>query len=1085
MQQFDNRATRLVDDLKEEIKSGSKLSIAASCFSIYAYESLKKQLNKIDELRFIFTSPAFLGDKIEKEKREFYIPRLNREKSLYGTEFEVRLRNQMTQKAISKECAEWIRNKVKFKSNISATRGIVGFLNINEDYTYMPLDGFTTVDLGSERGNDIFKMTMKIPAPYTKQYIKGFEEVWNDKEHMKDVTEQVLEHIELVYEENSPEFIYMITLYHIFSEFLEDIEDNIPNEATGFKNSQVWNMLYSFQKDAALAIIHKLEKFNGCILADSVGLGKTFTALSVIKYYENRNKNVLVLCPKKLSDNWMNYKGNYQNNPLINDRLRYDVLFHTDLSRESGYTNGVNLSLINWGNYDLVVIDESHNFRNGSLVTTDEDGLEHFNRYATLMKNVIKSGVKTKVLMLSATPVNNRFVDLKNQLQLAYEGVEDELNKKLKTQKPLSTIFNNAQRAFNLWSKLPTEERTTERLLCELDFDFFEVLDSVTIARSRKHIEKYYDMTEIGKFPTRLPPINKSPSLADNTNISYEEIFKSLESLNLSVYSPSSYLFPSRLAKYESKYGKRGKMGISLAGREFGLKQLMAVNLLKRLESSVYSFRITTSKILEQIQKAISAIDNYEKNKTYSTYSDEIELDFDGELSDLISAGGKYQLDFKDMDYRAWRVDLNTDKEILEHLLLEVSTITPEKDKKLQTLLEVVRNKIKHPINDGNKKVLIFTAFADTAEYLYDNLSKIIKNELGLNTAMVTGSTDGKTTIDKMPADFNIVLACFSPISKDRNKLNKIPEGDIDILIGTDCISEGQNLQDCDYLINFDIHWNPVRIIQRFGRIDRIGSQNDKIQLVNFWPNIKLDEYINLKNRVETRMKITVMTSTGEDNPIDITEKGDLEYRRKQLEKLQKEVVDPEDISGGVNIMDLGLNEFRLDLVEYKKHHDDVEKAPMGMHAVAMAAGDGLPPGVIYILRNVNNVRDIDNPNRLHPFYMVYMKDDGTVKYNHLEPHKLLSYMRLVCKGFSTPDKSRCALFNKQTKDGMDMSKYSDLLGKAIQSIIQVKDESEVDSLFSDGSSTFGQGEIKGLDDFELICFVVLKSNEEVYGSKK
>lgn len=413
MQQFDNRATRLVDDLKEEIKSGSKLSIAASCFSIYAYESLKKQLNKIDELRFIFTSPAFLGDKIEKEKREFYIPRLNREKSLYGTEFEVRLRNQMTQKAISKECAEWIRNKVKFKSNISATRGIVGFLNINEDYTYMPLDGFTTVDLGSERGNDIFKMTMKIPAPYTKQYIKGFEEVWNDKEHMKDVTEQVLEHIELVYEENSPEFIYMITLYHIFSEFLEDIEDNIPNEATGFKNSQVWNMLYSFQKDAALAIIHKLEKFNGCILADSVGLGKTFTALSVIKYYENRNKNVLVLCPKKLSDNWMNYKGNYQNNPLINDRLRYDVLFHTDLSRESGYTNGVNLSLINWGNYDLVVIDESHNFRNGSLVTTDEDGLEHFNRYATLMKNVIKSGVKTKVLMLSATPVNNRFVDLK------------------------------------------------------------------------------------------------------------------------------------------------------------------------------------------------------------------------------------------------------------------------------------------------------------------------------------------------------------------------------------------------------------------------------------------------------------------------------------------------------------------------------------------------------------------------------------------------------------------------------------------------------------------------------------------------
>ncbi len=1087
MQQFDNITSRVIDDLKKEIKKGSKVSIAASCFSIYAYENLKKELNSINELRFIFTSPTFLGDKFEKEKREFYIPRLNREKSLYGTEFEVRLRNQMNQKAISKECANWIREKVKFKSNISVNRGIVGFLNINEDYTYMPLDGFTTVDLGSERGNDIFKMTMKIPAPYTQQYIKGFEEVWNDQEHMQDVTEKVLEHIESVYDENSPEFIYMITLYNIFSEFLEDIEDNLPNEATGFKDSQIWNKLYSFQKDAALAIIHKLEKFNGCILADSVGLGKTFTALSVIKYYENRNKNVLVLCPKKLSDNWLTFKGNYLNNPIVNDRLRYDVLFHTDLSRETGYSNGVDLSRINWGNYDLVVIDESHNFRNGELVSIDDEGLEHYNRYATLMNNVIKAGVKTKVLMLSATPVNNRFVDLKNQLQLAYEGVEDTLNNRLKTQKSISTIFNNAQRAFNAWSKLPLEERTTEKLLSELDFDFFEVLDSVTIARSRKHIEKYYNMEEIGKFPTRLPPINKSPALTDNKNIkiNYEKIFKALDALNLSVYSPSSYLFPSRIRKYEEKYGKRGKMGISLAGREFGLKKLMAVNLLKRLESSVYSFRITTNKILRQIEKAIHAIDHYDKNKTYNPFSEDMELDFDGELSDLISAGGKYQLDFKDMDYESWRTDLVSDQQILQDLLIKIEDITPENDKKLQTLINVIKNKVNHPINPGNKKILIFTAFADTAEYLYNNINGFVKNELGLNSAMITGSTDGKTTIEKMPADFNTVLSCFSPISKDRSKLNKIPDGDIDILIGTDCISEGQNLQDCDYIINFDIHWNPVRIIQRFGRIDRIGSQNNKIQLVNFWPDLKLDEYINLKNRVETRMKITVMTSTGEDNPIDMAEKCDLEYRRKQLEKLRKEIVDPEEISGGINIMDLGLNEFRLDLVEYRKHHSDVEKAPLGMHAVTMSAGEGLPPGVIYILRSVNNSRDINNPNRLHPFYMVYIKDDGTVVYNHLEPQKLLSSMRLVCKGFATPDKARCALFNKQTKDGTDMTKYSELLGKAIQSIIHVKDESEVDSLFSDGGSTFGQDDIKGLDDFELICFVVLKSNEEVYGGKK
>lgn len=1079
MQQFDNRTTRLVDDLKNEIRQGSKLSVAASCFSIYAYESLKKQLNKIEELRFIFTSPTFVGEKNEKEKREFYIPRIAREKSLYGTEFEVRLKNQMKQKAISKECANWIRKKVKFKTNTSSC-SLFGFLNVDDNISYYPLNGFTTSDLGTEKSNDLLTITTKVEAPYTENFIKGFEELWNDKENMKDVTDKILEQIELVYEENSPEFIYMLTLYHIFSEFLEDIEDNIPNESTGFKNSQIWNMLYSFQKDASLAIIHKLEKFNGCILADSVGLGKTFTALSVIKYYENRNKNVLVLCPKKLSDNWMDYKGNYLNNPLINDRLRYDVLFHTDLSRETGCTNGIDLSRINWGNYDLVVIDESHNFRNGSLVTTDENGLEHYNRYATLMNNVIKSGVKTKVLMLSATPVNNRFVDLKNQLQLAYEGIEDDLNQKLKTQKPLSVIFNNAQRAFNFWSKLPPEERTTERLLSELDFDFFEVLDSVTIARSRKHIEKYYNMEEIGKFPTRLLPINQSPALTNDKNVqvSYEDIFKALDQLNLSIYTPSKYIFPSRLAKYEAKYGKRGKMGISLAGREFGLKQLMAVNLLKRLESSVHSFRITTAKILNQIEKAINAVNNHRSNKLKDIFDSDFSGEFDEELSDLISAGGKYQIDFNDMDYPSWLRDLEEDKEVLESLLLSIQDITPDKDEKLQTLKRVIEQKIKRPINQGNKKVLIFTAFADTAEYLYEHISTFAKSALGLDSAVITGSTDGKTTVDKLQANFNTVLTCFSPVSKARNKLNNIPEGDIDILIGTDCISEGQNLQDCDYLVNFDIHWNPVRIVQRFGRIDRIGSQNDKIQLVNFWPNIKLDEYINLKNRVETRMKITVMTSTGEDNPIDAAEKGDLEYRRKQLERLQKEVVDPEEVSGGVSIMDLGLNEFRLDLIEYRKLHHDVDRSPLGMHAVALADGDDLPEGIIYVLKSVNSYKNINNPNRLHPFYMVYIQNDGTIKYNHLEPHKLFSCMRLLCKGVSAPQKDLCHIFNDETQNGFDMHRYSELLGQAIGSIIEVKDEAEVDSLFSDGATTFGQDEIKGLEDFELITFLVLKKGD-------
>lgn len=1078
MQQFDNITSRFVDDLRGEIKKNSRLSIAAACFSMYAYEDLKKQLNSIENLRFIFTSPTFLGDKIEKEKREFYIPQKIREKNLYGTEFEVRLRNQLNQKAVSSECAEWIRKKVKFKSNTEMQRNMAGFMNIGADNTYMPLNGFTTTDLGSERGNDIFTLVNKLDAPAAKQYLKIFDDIWNDKEQMADVTEKVLEHIEAVYSENSPEFIYMITLYNIFSEFLEDIEDTIPNEATGFKNSLIWNKLYNFQKDAALAIIHKLEKFNGCILADSVGLGKTFTALAVIKYYENRNKSVLVLCPKKLHDNWFTFKENYLNNPIAKDRLRYDVLYHTDLSRDKGQSaSGIDLLRINWGNYDLVVIDESHNFRNGGEATQDDEGLEHYNRYTTMMNKVIKAGVKTKVLMLSATPVNNRFVDLKNQLQLAYEGEEETLNEKLNTQKSLSVIFNNAQRAFNAWSKLKPGDRTTDTLLGMLDFDFFEVLDSVTIARSRKHIEKYYDMTEIGKFPTRLAPKNHSPKLTKLTDLklNYEDIFNSIDKLNLSVYSPSNYIFPSRLAKYEDKYGKKGANGISLLGREFGLKQLMSVNLLKRLESSIHSFRITTGTILGRIDHAIDTINHYKENKTYSADFDDAELDFDGELSDLLSAGGKYQLDLKDMDYTKWLTDLKSDKDILDKLLAWIKPITPDQDQKLQTMCEVIADKIKNPINDGNKKILIFTAFADTAEYLYDYISKFALDKFDIHSAMITGSTDGRTTIPKMPANFNTILTCFSPVSKDRNKLNDIPTGDIDILIGTDCISEGQNLQDCDYVVNFDIHWNPVRIIQRFGRIDRIGSQNNNIQLVNFWPDIKLDEYINLKARVESRMKAGIMVATGEDNPIDPTEKGDLGYRKKQLERLQNEVVDPEEVGGGVSIMDLGLNEFRLDLIEYRNKNNNIDNTPFGMHAV-VGSQFGLPDGVIYILKNRGNKWGISNPNRLHPFYMVYISDQGDIIVNHLEAKRLLDLMRSMAKGKSDPDKTRTKEFNKATKDGLDMEHYSKLLKKSIKSIIEIKDEKEIDSLFSDGGSNIlNGGEINGLDDFELICFLVIK----------
>lgn len=1073
MKLINNVTENLKDDLSVEIHEGSKLSIAAACFSIYAFQELKKQLTSIDELRFIFTAPTFVTEKAKKEKREFYIPRLNRERNLYGTEFEIKLRNELTQKAIAKECAEWIKKKAVFKSNKS-NEDMMGFMNV-DDKNYMPITEFSTVGLGCERGNNAYNYIQKTEAPTSSAYLSLFDQLWNDKSKLQDVTDEVIDSITAAYNENSPDFIYFVTLYNIFNEFLEDIsEDELPNEATGFKNSKIWSMLYNFQKDAALAIINKLEKYNGCILADSVGLGKTFTALAVIKYYESKNKSVLVLCPKKLANNWNTYKDNYINNPIASDRLSYDVLYHTDLDR------------INWGNYGLVVIDESHNFRNGGKIVENPDEETKDNRYVTLMKKVIRAGIKTKVLMLSATPVNNRFNDLKNQLALAYEGHTDFIDEKLNINRSIDDIFKNAQRAFNTWSKWEPSDRTTENLLKMLDFDFFEVLDSVTIARSRKHIQKYYDTTDIGTFPIRLKPLSPRPHLTDlKTAINYNEIFEQLMLLTLTIYTPTHYILPSKMDKYAELYGdNKVNVGFTQANREQGIRRLTAINLMKRMESSVYSFNLTLKRIKDLIDSTIETIDRFNKQSAH-----EIELtdisnmdEFDDEdqnTDDLFSFGRKIKIDLADMDYVSWRDSLVKDAEVLELLTVMVTDITPEHDSKLQELYKIIDEKISNPINEGNKKIIIFTAFADTAGYLYDNVSEYVKSKYGLNTAMVSGSVDGRTTCPKLRGDLNTVLTCFSPISKGRDLFENIPKEDIDILIATDCISEGQNLQDCDYLINYDIHWNPVRIIQRFGRIDRIGSKNKYIQLVNFWPDVTLDDYINLKAKVETRMKIVNITSTGtgDDNPLSDEEKTDLEYRKAQLEKLQEEVVDIEDMTTGISIMDLGLNEFRLDLLEYIKNHPDIEKAPFGLNAVVPANEDA-PAGVIFVLKNRSDSVNIDNQNRLHPFYMVYISNDGEVICDHLSPKDMLDKMRFLCKGKTEPIPEVYKQFNKETRDGKDMSKFSELLGEAIASIIEVKDESDIDSFLGGSQVSFLSNEIKGLDDFELICFLVIRNLE-------
>lgn len=1077
--QFNNITERVIDDLKQVLSSGnSQISIAAASFSIYAYEALKEELEKVDCVNFIFTSPTFYTDKSEKQKREFYIPKLNRERSLFGSDFEIRLRNQLTQRAIARECADWIRRKARFKTNI--THGSMNtFLNIKEGeetYTYMPFNEFTTTELGLDRGNNICPMVVGMPGhSSTDMFLKNFAELWKDKEKFQDVTDNVIENIETVYKENAPAFIYFITLYNIFNEFLEDIsEDVLPNEATGFKSSVIWNKLYNFQRDASLAIINKLEKYNGCILADSVGLGKTFTALSVIKYYENRNRNVLVLCPKKLNDNWQTFRSNYKNNPVLADRLRYDILFHSDLSRDKGLSNGLDLERVNWGNYDLIVIDESHNFRNGGRFDNeDEDDDFKENRYARLMNKVIRSGVKTKVLMLSATPVNNRFSDLKNQLQLAYEGKAENINDLLDTGKNIDSIFRDAQTVYSKWAKLPPEKRTTEKLVDSLSYDFFQLLDAVTIARSRSHIIKYYNTNDVGKFPERLSPVSRRPKLTDlNDAITFADIAEMLNRLNLSIYTPSLFIFESEKGNYGIDYEGEG---LTVDGREKGIRKLMAINLLKRLESSVNSFRLTLTRIRDFINDSITAIDKFQESGAGTVDVTDFSEDFDTEDNENDPfVGRKSKINLRDMDYVSWRRDLKADLEVLELLILMLRDITPEHDTKLQQLVADLKNKFEHPINGSNKKVLIFTAFADTANYLYEQLSGRILNDCGLHTALITGSTEGKCTLPKLKCTFNDILTYFSPLSKDRDAIHPNDTREIDVLIATDCISEGQNLQDCDYLINYDIHWNPVRIIQRFGRIDRIGSKNDVIQLVNYWPDMELDDYIKLKGRVESRMKATVITSTGDDNLLSANEKGDLEYRRNQLKKLQNEVVDIEDMDTGVNIMDLGLNEFRLDLLANLKEHPNMDLTPFGMSAV-VSASELVEPGVMYVLKNKNNGVNIDRSNLLHPFYMVYLSHTGTVICDHLSPKKLLDKMRYACKDKTEPDKILCKQFNKETRDGKNMRHYSDLLQSAIESIITVKEESDIDSLFSVGETSALTYNIKGLDDFELITFLVIK----------
>lgn len=1078
MKLIDNVNTRLIEDLKQTIAKGSSLHIAGVSFSIYAYEALKKELNQIEELQFIFSSPTFIEENLKKDARQFYIPHIYNEADLCGGDFELRLKNQLNQRAIAKECAEWVKKKVTFKSNKNRTP-LNGLIYVEgkekKEFAYSGISSFTTSDLGLTQRKGFPTLIQQTDYPSSRAYLEWFRQIWENEEDLTDVSDKVRDYFENAFKDNSPEFIYFVTLYNIFNDFLDDLSlDNLPNDKVGFKESIVWSKLFNFQQDAVIGAINKLEKYNGCILADSVGLGKTFSALGVIKYYEMRNKDVLVLCPKKLEANWNTYRHNDKNNILAGDRFRYDVLFHTDLSRDKGESNGRNLEAVNWGNYGLVVIDESHNFRNNSTVVGKE------NRYQKLLRKIIQEGIQTKVLMLSATPVNNRFNDLRNQLALAYEGNAENINNRLETSKGIDQVFSQAQKAFNIWSKMETAQRTTDKLLDMLDFDFFEILDSLTIARSRKHITNYYDTTAIGKFPKRNKPVSIESPLTNDNSVGYAYIAEQLGFLNLSVYTPLNYVLPSRIEHYETLYDKTVKEGkggrLKQRDREQNLQILMRINLLKRIESSVHSFRNTLSGIIEQVESALKSIEEKDFNSQYDgiqKYINDETFDWESEWGDEENIiGKKVKIHLADIDKTKWQEDLSADLFLLNDLLNRTNPIEKERDTKLQELIRRLEEKIIQPFNGENKKAIIFTAFADTANYLYKELSKYIKEKYGLNSALVTGS-QRLCSEKKIPTDLNAILTCFSPMSKGKEQIYpKITES-IDLLIATDCISEGQNLQDCDYLINYDIHWNPVRIIQRFGRIDRIGSKNDSITLVNFWPDVTLDAYINLKQRVENRMLIANMASTGDDNVLNQEEK-EMEYRKIQLQKLKEEVIDLEDLREGVSITDLGLNDFRVDLSNLFKVYKDAKNVPEGLHAV-VPSGENLPQGAIFILKNVNENVNIDKLNRLHPYYLVYIKNSGELILKHIESKKILDALRLACNGKREAIDSLCRKIADETNDYYKMDHYSTLLKQSIHSILQTEEEKTVLSLFKSGGTVSGKNKFKGIEDFKLITFIIVR----------
>ena len=1069
---------RVVDALRDALDGAGELDILSSELSVFAFDALRKELGKLKNTRLLVTPGAQATD----------VP--PRASDLLGGAEERSLRNTLLASSIARACAAWIEKQVQVHG-VQAPVPHALYMTGGSDFPPRAIQGsstFSASGLGlvpSER----FEMNTLLEGTAQVEGLKQFfNTLWGDPRVTQNVKARLLDELKKIHEPKSAQLIYFAVLHALFHDTLDELdEDQIVKTRTGVKDTHVWKKLYRFQRDGVLGAIDKIERYNGCIIADSVGLGKTFEALAIIKYYELRNDRVLVLAPKRLRENWSIYTVNDRRNIFVDDRFNYDVLNHTDLTRTRGKSGEINLATVNWGNYDLVVIDESHNFRN-----KPPDKKAGLTRYRRLMEQILQAGVKTRVLMLSATPVNNRMNDLKNQIAFITEGDDSALDHAGIVS--LELTLRKAQTRFNQWLKLDTEQRTTASLLESLNFDYFKLLDLMTIARSRRHIEKYYDLSEVGEFPRRNTPRNIRADI-DTSSLfpPLREVNRDIRRLNLSAYAPLKYVLPAQREAYSRKYDIEMGDGRSWkqSDREESLIHLMRVNLLKRMESSVHSFSLTLEKLLGKVDDLLQQIKAQLASNSDGSGPSELsieDIDLESDDFDQVLVGAKVKVLLKDVDLVRWKQDLEEDQEILVKLLRESKQVGPDRDEKLRRLKNLISDKVQSPINPGNKKLLIFTAFADTAAYLYDHIADWADKGLGVHSAVVTGGSGKKaTTLAGTRLDMASVLTAFSPLSKERETIDADLTDEIDILIATDCISEGQNLQDCDFLVNYDIHWNPVRIIQRFGRIDRLGSQNEVIQLVNFWPNMELDEYINLEARVSGRMVLLDISATGEENVIETAsgdKMNDLAYRKKQLERLQSEVVDLEDLGGGISITDMTLNDFRMDLGSYLKgHKQELASLPPGAFSVAiddeLLADSDLKPGTFFCLRSENTRVAGDSTYALAPHFVVYVGDDGAVLLNFTQTRRILEVFKKLALGRSAPDPRAQELWDARTRNSGNMAHTQELLGQAVAAITGKAEERGVESLFSRGGTAINQDSYRGLDDFEVVAFLsVLKGGE-------